>query len=136
LLTDLRDALLSLPEDPKEAKALGFDRGYYAFGQKPKSPKLGDGSICGAYGLGTTLPSWQAVGLGLKLSQHSINNPHVKPFYMPSSLEGTTPREILGLSERQWDIIVEGPTGLLFQFHDAHDAHAVARCINKVLEDN
>jgi len=126
LLIDLRNALLALPEDPEEAKAMGFDRSYWATVKKPESPGLGCGTNCCAYGLGTTLPSWKEAGLGLAL---------VCPdpvYYKPSSPEGTTPREVLGLSENQWlEIFGYEPT---IEGYCPNDPHIIADKLNHLLQ--
>ena len=111
LLTDLRDALLSLPEDPREAWTLGFDMRYW--GRTPTNAKLGCGIVCCAFTLGTALPSWKEAGL--KLTSKG----------QPEAFA----REVLGLNIQQWEHI----------FHitpykgNYNDAHAVAARIGNVL---
>ncbi|MCI0438076.1 MAG: hypothetical protein L0177_02970, partial [Chloroflexi bacterium] len=64
LLSDLKFALRHL--DSLDWRERGFYMGRWADGGRPETPELGCGTTACAYGVGTTLPSWQAAGLELQ----------------------------------------------------------------------
>lgn len=94
LLKDLQRELLDL--NSKDWDTLGFNMGYWARYKRPTSPQLGCGTNCCAYGLGTTLPSWQEAGLRLVYRSH-----HLTQEYVPSIGSAN----ILGLSPQEWAFI-------------------------------
>jgi len=106
LLIDLRNALLDLPEDPKEAERLGFNVGIWEH--------------C-VYGVGTTLPSWQEAGLVL--------TPPIVPDIEYTPVKNA--RNILGLTIPQWHRVFYEPTKAV---HDAHAAaRRINRELNQVV---
>lgn len=93
LLTDWAEALEALHLTDWERA--GFDMNYWALKGRPRTPMLGCGTVCCAYGVGTTLPSWQEARLGFVLGD------------MPG--QWVPPGEaltILGLDKDQWDSII------------------------------
>lgn len=96
LLTDLRKALVYLNEvDWRQA---GFNMGYWASYKKPRTRKLGCGTACCAFGVGTTLPSWKRAGL--RLLKEEFGFEEIKYY-----AEVTTSKDILGLTDKQWSYI-------------------------------
>jgi hypothetical protein len=58
LLTEWADALEHL-ERLGDWEERGFDMRFWAYDLLPQTPELGCGTVCCAYGVGTTLPSWR-----------------------------------------------------------------------------
>lgn len=92
LLRDLMMALRRL--DSLDWRDRGFYMGSWAEGGRPETPELGCGMAACAYGVGTTLPSWKAAGLGL------IRSPNGKDL-----IPCDNAKDLLELSEREWDFI-------------------------------
>ena len=64
LLSDWARALRHLNETDWQSS--GWNMGIWALHKLPESPVLDCGTVCCAYGLGTTLPSWKAANIGLE----------------------------------------------------------------------
>jgi len=64
LLSDWAQALRRLNQTDWQSS--GWNMGAWAMYKLPESPDLTCGTVCCAYGLGTTLPSWRAEGIGLE----------------------------------------------------------------------
>jgi hypothetical protein len=99
LLQDWADALYALAK--KDWKTRGFDMEHWAEKELPKTPDLGCGTVCCAYGLGTTLPSWRKARLGLVELGHKSKS--WAPAYLGRrSLEV---HEVLGITRVEFDWI-------------------------------
>jgi len=64
LLSDWAQALRHLHETDWQSS--GWNMGSWGMYKLPESPNLDCGTVCCAYGLGTTLPSWKAAGIELE----------------------------------------------------------------------
>lgn len=93
LLKPLVTALRRL--DKKDWRKAGFDMAHWARNTLPKTPDLGCGTQCCAYGLGTTLPSWKRAGLRL------VGVGWDSPSWEPCNEAMLT----LGLTEQKWNYI-------------------------------
>lgn len=74
----------------------GFFMGYWAKLKKPKTQKLGCGTVCCAFGLGTTLPSWKKAGIRL------VKELDTDTYMVKDPIEV---RRILGLNGPAWNYI-------------------------------
>lgn len=88
LLGDLRAALINLKP------SAGFNMAHFCKIKLPESPRLDCGSVCCAYGLGTTLPSWRAAGLKLRTTINFL-------YFLPNE----DAKDILGLTWEQWNYL-------------------------------
>lgn len=97
LLLDLRSALADLAEI--DWKSAGFYMPYWAHNRLPQSPLLGCGTVCCAYGVGTTLPSWKEAGLSLQRDWYD----HDTVVYTPPDNQDA--QQTLGINTKQWTYI-------------------------------
>lgn len=95
LMTAWAEALEEL--DEKDWERLGFNMKFWALATEPKTNDLG---CCCAYGVGTTLPSWQDAGLNLICRLNPLDP-------LPSWLPPPDAAAILGLSEAQWNWLTD-----------------------------
>lgn len=91
LLRDLKVALRRL--DSLDWRDRGFYMGSWAEGKRPETSELSCNTVCCAYGVGTTLPSWEEAGLSL--IQNSDQN------FVPCD----NAQDLLGLSKEEWDFL-------------------------------
>lgn len=100
LLNDLRAALVAL--NSKNWKKLGFNMEFWARYKLPDGPELGCGTVCCAFGVGASLPSWRAAGIRM-----IIDTNYSEVRFRPKPVVA---QEILGLTPCQWMFIFGVPS--------------------------